>query len=222
MTREGLTRLLAERNDAVERALVALYRKQTSTEQASRTTNEENGQGFNGVDADILTSYAEQVLGIGSYEYKGKTYQRKGPKSLTPAQLVIARKKLPKYVGQLVRIAAEKRAQAATGAPSRLEQLMGTDGPPQAPTQPQAPQAELRPADVATDLEASPETGARDGDDPHWQAFVDATPQPKVERRMTEQPSETWGGSLGDTIRPRRGRGNSSPLSEQYAHMKRA
>jgi hypothetical protein len=75
------------------RALVVLYARQTASEQESHTTHVKNGCGFNGVDAGILSSFAEQVL-------RGRRLSLK--------QLRIAYKKLPKYAGQLLKIAEDK------------------------------------------------------------------------------------------------------------------
>lgn len=87
--------LLLNRNDkAVLRALVVLYGRQTSSEQATLTTKENNGRGFNGVDAPFLSSLAQQHL-------RGR--------QLTSKQLFAARKCLKKYSGQLL-IVAEERA----------------------------------------------------------------------------------------------------------------
>ena len=73
------------------RAIVALFNKQTADEQSAEITQEKNFMGFNGVDAEILTSFAKQVV------YKGRTLSQK--------QLAIAFKKLPKYSKQLLKIA---------------------------------------------------------------------------------------------------------------------
>lgn len=73
-----------------ERAILALYRRQTQSEQAARITNELNHIGFNGIDAEILSSFAEQLL-------RGRTLSHK--------QLAIAYRKLPKYAKQLLAIA---------------------------------------------------------------------------------------------------------------------
>lgn len=72
------------------RAVVAIYKKQTSAEQQAGYTKEFNGVGFNGVDSEILSSLAEF--------YKNRGF-------LSPKQLNIARKKMVKYVGQLTKIA---------------------------------------------------------------------------------------------------------------------
>lgn len=77
----------------VTRAIVAIYNYQTSHEQVAERTEEHNGVGFNGADAEILSSFAKQIL-------TGRTLSQK--------QLTIAFKKMPKYAGQLERIAAQK------------------------------------------------------------------------------------------------------------------
>ena len=81
-----------------ERAIVALWRYQTAHEQIAGETNVKNGVGFNGNDAYILTSFAEQ---INRKERQGVPAGRR----LSPKQLVIAYKKLPKYAKQLFKIA---------------------------------------------------------------------------------------------------------------------
>lgn len=72
------------------RGLLAIFNCQTASEQVEGQTKEDNGIGFNGVDAFILSSFAE-------------FYKRTG--FLTPKQIVIARKKMGKYCGQLTKIA---------------------------------------------------------------------------------------------------------------------
>jgi len=69
------------------KAITLLYGFQTSSEQESQATAERNGAGFNGTDAFILSSFAEQIS-------KGRT--------LSAKQLAIAFKKLPKYSGQVI------------------------------------------------------------------------------------------------------------------------
>ena len=89
-----LIRERLERSDKwVAEAIVAIYNYQTIEEQAEGITVEDNGVGFNGVDAEILTSYAE-------------FYKKAG--FLTPKQLVIGRNKIKKYAGQLAKIAQRK------------------------------------------------------------------------------------------------------------------
>ena len=79
------------------RAIVKLWQRQTADEQATQSTGQDNGVGFNGTDAFILSSFAEQIN-------KGRT--------LSPKQLAIAFKKLPKYSKQIIsEIPAEKLAE---------------------------------------------------------------------------------------------------------------
>lgn len=89
-TKDEIKSLLETSEKMVVRSVVKIYEKQTKDEQTYKETNENNGVGFNGVDAGIMSSFAERVL-------KGK--------SLTEKQMVIAKKKIVKYAGQLTRIA---------------------------------------------------------------------------------------------------------------------
>ena len=76
------------------RAIVKLHERQTLDEQNSQITKESNGIGFNGTDANILSSFASQI-------HMGRTLSHK--------QLAIAFKKLPKYNRQVIEmISAEK------------------------------------------------------------------------------------------------------------------
>lgn len=89
-TKEEIKNLILTNDRMVGLSLKQLYNCQTADEQASHETNHQNGMGFNGVDAPILTSFAV-------------FYMERG--YLSPRQLVIARKKLVKYSGQLTRLA---------------------------------------------------------------------------------------------------------------------
>ena len=68
------------------RGLLRIYSFQTESEQASETTSEDNGVGFTGVDADILSSFAKQV---------------QAGRNLSQKQMDLLLKKMPKYAGQL-------------------------------------------------------------------------------------------------------------------------
>ena len=74
--------------------MVAIYQKQTTSEQQAGHTIVENGQGFNGVDSEFMTSLAQRLL--------------IHHKNLTPKQQAIARERMPKYITQLQKIAREK------------------------------------------------------------------------------------------------------------------
>lgn len=72
------------------RGILAIYERQTFTEQAAGDTIEDNGVGFNGVDARKLSEFAEDIKKYGDlFDWK-KT---------------VARKKMLKYAGQLADIA---------------------------------------------------------------------------------------------------------------------
>lgn len=75
------------------RALLAIYEFQTAEEQDLGATVEHNKVGFSGADADILTSFAEQVK-------SGRTLSRK--------QMAVLFKRMPKYWRQLINIAESK------------------------------------------------------------------------------------------------------------------
>lgn len=89
-TVEEIKTLVLNNDKMVARSVVVLYDRQTASEQAAQETHERNGVGFNGVDASILSSFAEF--------YKSRGY-------LSVKQTAIARKKLPKYAKQLTAIA---------------------------------------------------------------------------------------------------------------------
>lgn len=90
--KETVQELLASNDVAVLRALVAIYNNQTDEEQSSERTYYDNGIGFSGIDGEILSSFAKQLLKRGS---------------LSEKQMVILRKKMKKYWKQLVAIAIE-------------------------------------------------------------------------------------------------------------------
>ena len=84
-------RELVQTNDKVlYGALKKLYAEQTADEKRSGETKERNGRGFNGRDAQILSSFAEFLNRAGF---------------LTPKQKAVARRKMIKYTKQLTRLA---------------------------------------------------------------------------------------------------------------------
>lgn len=88
---EDEIRDLVQTNDKVlYGALKKLYAEQTADERAVGETTQRNGAGFNGVDSQILSSFAEFLSRTGF---------------LTPKQRAVARKKLVKYNKQLTRLA---------------------------------------------------------------------------------------------------------------------
>lgn len=89
-SKQSIQDILLSSPKALMRGVVAIYKRQTLSEQADGITKEHNGIGFTGVDAFILSSFATQILcGM----------------KLSERQLTIARRKMPKYWRQLIEIA---------------------------------------------------------------------------------------------------------------------
>lgn len=83
------------------RGLLAIYKFQTEDEKNSNTTKHENGVGFSGTDAEILSSFAQQA----QKRISNCNMERfKLTDLFSHKQIEILRKKLPKYAGQLVRM----------------------------------------------------------------------------------------------------------------------
>lgn len=89
-TKEEIKEIINNNDSQLCKALVKLYNLQTATEQLCGETTEHNGIGFNGVDSGFLTSCAKFYLQAGF---------------LTKKQIIICRKKMIKYCGQLAKIA---------------------------------------------------------------------------------------------------------------------
>jgi len=79
---------LATRKSWQARALEVLWERQTAVEQDAGATVEHNSQGFNSMDANILTSLRNQLA---------------SRRALSDVQWRILAKLLPKYAAQLVR-----------------------------------------------------------------------------------------------------------------------
>lgn len=89
-TEDEIKNLIQTNDEVLYRALKELYACQTEDEQASGRTKEYNGKGFNGVDAEFLSSVARFLIRNGF---------------LTEKQKICTRKKLVKYNKQLTKIA---------------------------------------------------------------------------------------------------------------------
>lgn len=89
-TEEEIKSLVQTNDKVLYGALKKLYAEQTADERRSGETKHSNGAGFNGVDAGIMSSFAEFLNRTGF---------------LTEKQKVLARKKLVKYNKQLTRLA---------------------------------------------------------------------------------------------------------------------
>ena len=92
-SKEDIQKLLLERDDAVKRALVVIYERQTVDEQLSYMSKKLNGKGFSGVDAWFGSAMAKLVI-------QGKELSKK--------QLESSRKMVLKYSGQLAQVANER------------------------------------------------------------------------------------------------------------------
>ena len=93
----ALKTLLSLSPQWAKKGLLAIYACQTDDEQSSGTTSHDNGEGFTGVDAEILSSFAKQIIA--------------GRFAGSPKQMKILHSKMPKYAGQLDRIAKSKQAE---------------------------------------------------------------------------------------------------------------
>ena len=87
--RRELQALLLSSDKALECAIIRIWEQQTYMEQESGKALIADGVGFNRYDAPILCHYAQQINSTGS---------------LTPYQRTKARKIMPKYWKQLMRI----------------------------------------------------------------------------------------------------------------------
>lgn len=76
------------------RGLVRIYSFQTADEQDSENTCHDNGIGFSGCDANILSSFAKQV---------------NAGRNLSPKQMAIVYKKMPKYSKQIASLIPEAK-----------------------------------------------------------------------------------------------------------------
>lgn len=96
--KEALQALLDSNDRAVYRAILLIYDRQTEGEKETMCTIADNGIGFSGCDAELLSSFATQIKARGW---------------LTSNQLPFARRKIRKYWRQLWQLAEQKAAAAA-------------------------------------------------------------------------------------------------------------
>lgn len=90
-TEERILNIIIKSDEQMIRAMMKIYDYQTIAERRIGGTTEHNGVGFTGVDGTILSSFCDCYI----------KYRR-----LTERQMVIVRKKMPKYVKQLLKIIA--------------------------------------------------------------------------------------------------------------------
>ena len=80
--------LFTNEKRAIE-GLLRIYSFQTSEEKCEGYTKEFNGMGFSSIDSDILSSFAEQYITKGW---------------LSPKQMNVIKKHIPKYASQLINL----------------------------------------------------------------------------------------------------------------------
>jgi hypothetical protein len=83
------------------RGMIRIWEYQTEDEQNTQETNTSNGVGFTGSDAYILTSFADQV---------------NAGRKMSPKQMEIIFKKMPKYAAQLQRIVKQEKKDAESSS----------------------------------------------------------------------------------------------------------
>ncbi len=94
------------------KALVRIYQEnQTSEEQAAEVTNQDNGIGFTGTDAGILSSFANFYLRTGR---------------LSDKQMAILLKKMPKYHKQVIAMSDSAKLESMV---STLPEVPVTESP---------------------------------------------------------------------------------------------
>lgn len=89
----GLRQQIHHDGEKAKRALLLVYENQTREEQASSNTIEFNGIGFSSLDAEILS-------GIATF------YKKSG--FVTPRQLTIVKRLMPKYAVQILNSSIER------------------------------------------------------------------------------------------------------------------
>ena len=98
-TKEYVKQMLLTNNKWLFNGIKAIYKFQTEAEKVTDSTKENNGVGFNAVDAVILSSFARQIK---SWE---ETTPKRFPMPLSTRQIELARNKMKKYAKQLTKIA---------------------------------------------------------------------------------------------------------------------
>lgn len=93
-TRDYVKKQLATNNLWATTALLKIFNFQTLEEQKYEVTKQNNGIGFTGVDAEILSSFAKQ--------FSTKKY-------LSEKQMRILFKRMPKYWMQIIKISDEEK-----------------------------------------------------------------------------------------------------------------
>ncbi len=86
---KALKEQLATNEKRAIEGLLKIYSFQTNEEKCEGYTKEFNGMGFSSIDSDILSSFAEQYITKGW---------------LSPKQMNVVKKHMPKYASQLINL----------------------------------------------------------------------------------------------------------------------
>ena len=89
------------------KGLFRIWQNQTAQEQNAEATIERNGIGFTGADAQILTSFVDQMIRKGFKIENVNTYTIAN--FFSPKQSRLLRHRMPKYAGQLENISTGGR-----------------------------------------------------------------------------------------------------------------
>ena len=90
LTKAYIKKMVTTDRSWTERAVVAIYERQTADEQQDGATRHNNKVGFSGPDAYILSEFARWL---------------NSGKHISQKQLALAQKRIGKYAGQLLLIA---------------------------------------------------------------------------------------------------------------------
>lgn len=105
-TKTAIQEALANNQQYLETAILAIFARQTMSEQSTQSTQVRNNIGFNGSDARILSSFAEWIQ---------RSNRRPGYR-LTERQAALATRKMKKYWRQLAEICLPFSLMVQTGA----------------------------------------------------------------------------------------------------------
>lgn len=95
--------------------LLRIHQNQTAEEQARGETVEDNGIGFTGCDAHILTSFANQAKRkIATAKQRG--WQVRWELALSQKQMALLHRKMPKYAAQLLSVSDPEKADKLVSA----------------------------------------------------------------------------------------------------------
>lgn len=90
---EAIKEQITSSDNSAIRAMLRIFEYQTADEQSQGVTSHYNGVGFTGGDAEILTSFTNQVSRTGVLSLK---------------QMIVLKKIIGKYAGQLMNQAIDK------------------------------------------------------------------------------------------------------------------